>query len=42
MRLALFLLLLLAACGRPLSDGEKALAASLFGPEFDPAPRNDA
>ena len=38
MRLALFLLLLLAACGRPLSDGEKALATSLFGPEFDPGP----
>jgi len=32
MRLSLFSLLLLAACGRPLSVGETAFAKTLFGP----------
>jgi hypothetical protein len=30
--------LMLAACGRPLSEGEKALATTLFGDEMDAAP----
>jgi len=30
-----FILLLLAACGRPLSPGEKAFATTLFGPELN-------
>jgi hypothetical protein len=31
-------LILLAACGRPLTGPETELAASLFGPTLDPAP----
>lgn len=38
MRFALLLLVLLAACGRPLSPGETALAQSLFGDELNPKP----
>jgi len=38
MRALLLILLLLAACGRPLSEGERALASSLFGEELDPKP----
>jgi hypothetical protein len=34
MRLALFSLLLLAACGRPLTTGESAFAGTIFGPEL--------
>jgi len=34
--LALFALTI--ACGRPLTEGERALASTLFGPELDPAP----
>jgi len=33
-RALLAMLLFLAACGRPLSTGEKAFAATLFGPEL--------
>lgn len=36
MRLVLMFLLMLAACGRPLSEGERALASDLFGPEVNP------
>lgn len=38
MRALLILLLLLAACGRPLTGPETDLAARLFGPGLDPAP----
>ena len=38
MLIALLLLVLLTACGRPLSPGETALAQSLFGDELDPMP----
>ncbi|MDB9857889.1 hypothetical protein OAC63_05855 [Amylibacter sp.] len=34
---ALFVLLLLAACGRPLTDGEMAFAARIHGPDLDTA-----
>ena len=34
-RAACLVLLMLTGCGRPLSDGEKAFAATLFGTELD-------
>ncbi|MCB1367320.1 MAG: hypothetical protein KDK00_06130 [Rhodobacteraceae bacterium] len=37
-RLAFACLMILAACARPLSEGEADLAGTLFGPAFDPAP----
>jgi len=36
--LALLLLGLLAACGRPLTEAERALSAGIFGDTVDPAP----
>ncbi|MBM2577860.1 hypothetical protein JQC91_16250 [Jannaschia sp. Os4] len=38
MRLALALLLVLAACGRPLTEAERALLAPIHGPSLDTAP----
>jgi hypothetical protein len=35
MRLPILALLLLAACGRPLTTGETAFAATIFGPELN-------
>lgn len=38
MRVIFLALLILAACGRPLSEAELGLADGLFGDTFDPAP----
>ena len=38
MRLTILALIFLAACGRPLSDGELRLTADIMGPTLDPAP----
>jgi len=38
MRVLVFALLLVAACGRPLAEAELALAEGLYGETLDPAP----
>ncbi|MCC5969368.1 MAG: hypothetical protein JJU15_05425 [Pararhodobacter sp.] len=38
MRVLILALVILAACGRPLAEGELALAEGLFGDSLDPAP----
>jgi len=38
MRALILALLILTACGRPLAEGELALAEDLFGDSLDPAP----